>query len=252
MDLQSIRALKLPEEGLTFNLAGQAGWGSIEDGTDKRFDGLLGVQIQRSARHVAGRLLSAIARRRASFQSAELDLVDEFSGWINPGNRASGNLNGDADATDEFLIPMGWNTYVNSRQFDRERLGLAYNLDFAISDTMELVADVFYNDMDEGQHGQQLFVNGNFGGRQVFRPYTVGTGQPSVLDSFDTEGLASRDNFVTGFTGYTNGLRGGVQSTFRDTEALNTNLELRFGKGEKISGIASLGACRRRARIRRR
>ena len=73
-------------------------------------------------------------------------------------------------------------------QFDRQRLGLAYNLDFAISDTMELVADVFYNDMDEGQHGQQLFVNGNFGGRQVFRPYTVGTGQPSVLDSFDTEG----------------------------------------------------------------
>ena len=94
---------------------------------------------------------------------------------------------------------MGWNTYVNSRQFDRERLGVAYNLDFAISDTMELVADVFYNDMDEGQHGQQLFVNGNFGGRQVFRPYTVGTGQPSVLDSFDTEGLASRDEFRLGF-----------------------------------------------------
>jgi hypothetical protein len=100
---------------------------------------------------------------------------------------------------------------------------------------MELVADVFYNDMDESQHGQQLFVNGNFGGRQVFRPYTVDTGQPSVIDSFDTGGLASRANFATSFTGYTNGLRGGVQSVFRETEAVNTNLELRMGKGERYS-----------------
>ena len=30
----------------------------------------------------------------SSFQCAELDLVDEFSGWINPGNLPSGNLNG--------------------------------------------------------------------------------------------------------------------------------------------------------------
>ena len=235
MDLQSIRSLNLPKDGLTFNLAGQAGFGSIEDGTDTRFDGLLAYKFSERL----GMSLSASfsdSTSASSFQSAELDLVDEFSGWINPGNQPSGNLNGDSDASDEFLIPMGWNTYVNSRQFERERLGVAYNLDFAISDTMELVADVFYNDMDEGQHGQQLFVNGNFGGRQVFRPYTVATGQPSVLNSFDTQDLASRDNFVTAFTGYTNGLRGGVQSTFRDTQALNTNLEFRFGKGEKASG----------------
>jgi len=235
MDLQSIRALKLPNDGLTASLAGQAGWGSIEDGTDARFDGLLAYKFSDRL----GMSLAASygeSTSASSFQSAELDLVDEFSGWINPGNLPSGNLNADADATDEFLIPMGWNTYVNSRQFERERLGLSYNLDFQISDTMELVADVFYNQMDEGQHGQQLFVNGNFGGRQVFRPYTVGTGQPSVLNSFDTEDLASRDNFVTAFAGYTNGLRGGVQSTFRDTEALNTNLELRFGQGGKSTG----------------
>jgi iron complex outermembrane receptor protein len=235
MDLQSVRALKLPNEGLTLNLSGQAGFGSIADGTDKKGEGLLGYKFsERLAMSLSASYSDSTSA--SSFQSAELDLVDEFSTWINPGNQASGNLNGDSDATDEFLIPMGWNTYVNSRQFERKRTGLGYNLDFAISDTMELVADVFYNEMDEGQHGQQLFVNGNFGGRQVFRPYTVATGQPSVLDSFDTDGLASRANFVTGFTGYTNGLRGGVQSTFRDTQALNTNLEFRFGKGERSSG----------------
>jgi len=235
MDLQSIRALNLPEEGLTASVAGQASWGSIEDGTDKRFDGLLAYKFN-------DRLAMALtaswsdSASASSFQSAELDLVDEFSGWINPGNVPGGNLNGDGDASDEFLIPMGWNTYVNSRQYDRERLGVAYNFDMQISDTMEFIVDAFYNEMNEDQHGQQLFVNGNFGGRQVFAPYTQGTGQPSVLASFDTEDLASRGNFVTGFTGYTNGLRGGVQSTFRDTKALNTNVEFRFGKGEKFSG----------------
>ncbi len=234
MDLQSVRALKLPEEGLTLNLSGQAGFGSIADGTDTKGEGLVGFKFSdRLAMSLAASYSEST--NASSFQSAELDLVDEFSTWINPGDVASGDINGDGDTADEFLIPMGWNTFVNSRQYDRERMGLAYNLDFAISDTMELVADVFYNQMDEGQHGQQLFVNGNFGGRQVFRPYTVDTGNPSVTGFFGTGGLASRPNFVTDFTGYTNGLRGGVQSVFRDTEALNTNLELRFGTG-KFSG----------------
>jgi TonB-dependent receptor len=235
MDLQSIRALKLPEDGFNASLAGQASWGSIADGTDKRFDGLLGYKFND---RIAMALTASWSDSgsASSFQGAELDLVDEFSGWINPGNVPAGDLNGDGDASDEFLIPMGWNTYVNSRQFDRERLGVAYNFNMQISDSMELIADAFYNEMNEDQHGQQLFVNGNFGGRQVFAPYTQSTGDPSVLSSFDTDGLTSRANFVTGFTGLTNGLRGGVQSTFRDTEALNTNLELRFGKGEKFSG----------------
>src|SRR5688572_3739836 len=106
MDLQSVRALKLPEDGLTASLAGQASWGSIEDGTDKRFDGLLGYKF---SDRVAMALTASWSdsASASSFQSAELDLVDEFSGWINPGNVPAGNLNGDGDATDEFLIPMG-------------------------------------------------------------------------------------------------------------------------------------------------
>jgi iron complex outermembrane receptor protein len=234
MDLKSIRALQLPGEGFTANLTAQAGWGSIVDGVDKKADGLVGYKFSdRLAMSLAASFSDSDSA--STFQSAELDLVDEFSGWINPGNLPSGNLNGDGDTTDEFLIPNGWNTSVNSRTYERERLGLAYNFDFELSDSIGLVADVFYNDMEEAQHGQQLFVNGNFGGRQVFRPYTVATGDPSVLDSFDTDGLASRANFATSFVGYTNGLRGGVQSVFRETTALNTNLELRLGKGERFS-----------------
>ena len=155
----------------------------------------------------------------SSYQDAELDFVDEFSGWIcedptvrmrtrAPDPQACGDLNGDGDANDEFVIPDGWNTFVNSREFERERLGLAYNFNAQISDSMEIVADVFYNTMDEGQHGQQLFVNGNFGGRSMFpglsfnsaasggpHPrYPNATGAASILDSIVTneDGIASR------------------------------------------------------------
>jgi iron complex outermembrane receptor protein len=260
LDLQSVRSLKLPDDGLTLNLAGQAGWGSIADGTDTKADGLIGYKFNdRVAMSLAASWSESTSA--SSFQSAEFDLVDEFSGWIcqrpdgpdagtDPDPQACGDLNGDGDANDEFIIPDGWNTYVNSRQYERERLGLAYNFDMQISDSMELVADVFYNTMDEGQHGQQLFVNGNFGGRMMFPGlsfdnagaqgpdprFAWATRAPSVLDSFLTDGLTNRQSFATDYSGLTNGLRGGVQSTFRDTEALNTNLELRFGKGSAFSG----------------
>jgi len=272
MDLQSVRSLRL-DEGATLALSGQAGFGSIADGTDTRFDGLLGYKWgDRIAMSLSGSWSDSTSA--SSFQQSEFDLIDEFSGWIcevpdsataqGPANDANndadpqpcGDVTGDGDRSDEFVVPIGWNTFVNSRQFERERLGLAYNFNMQLSDTMELVADVFYNQMDEGQHGQQLFVNGNFGGRFMFPgqsfsaaqgPY-AGTGfadprfanstpgSASILEWIETDGLANRQAFATSYTGLTNGLRGGVQSTFRDTEALNTNLELRFGAGNKFSG----------------
>src|SRR5690349_20415925 len=45
LDLQSIRALKLPEDGLTLAGNAQAGWGSIADGTDTKFGGLIGYKF---------------------------------------------------------------------------------------------------------------------------------------------------------------------------------------------------------------
>jgi TonB-dependent receptor len=233
IDLQSARALKM-KDGLTLTSSAQGSWGSIVDGTDKKYEGFVGYKWNdRIGMSLAASYNDSISA--SSFQSTEFDLADEFSTWIN-GGVASGDINGDGNTTEEFVVPIGWNTFVNSRQFDRQRLGLAYNFNAEVSDSVELIADVFYNNMDEHQNGQQLFVNGNFGGRQIFYPYTAATGDPSVVDSFPTDGLISRANVATDITGYTNGLRGGVQSTFRDTDALNTNLELRFGKGEKFSG----------------
>src|SRR5690606_4096176 len=43
LDLQSIRALNL-DEGMTLNASVQAGWGSMVDGTDEKYEALLGYK----------------------------------------------------------------------------------------------------------------------------------------------------------------------------------------------------------------
>jgi TonB-dependent receptor len=245
LDLQSIRALKL-EDGFTLSGSAQAGWGSIVDGTDKKFEGVAGFKwSDRVAMSLAASYSDSISA--SSFQQTEFDWTDEFSSWIVPGDlngNGAGTATPPATTGEGYVVPNGWNSFVNSREFDRERLGLAYNFNAQLSDRFELIADVFYNDMDEHQHGQQLFVNGNFGGRNIWGAYTSATGDPSILDVIETNGLITRadggvtysPDIVTSGIGLTNGLRGGVQSTFRDTNAINTNLELRFGGTDDFHG----------------
>ncbi|WP_374552405.1 TonB-dependent receptor [Sphingobium yanoikuyae] len=232
VDLQTIRGLTL-KDGLTANIRGELGFGSMVGGVDKKVDGLIGYKptddIGMSLGFSYGK-----SRLASSFQSVELDLVDEYSTWFTPN---SVDLNGDGDLADDFLIPNGWNTYVNSRETNRERFGLAYNFNARLNDQLELVADVLYNSMDEKAFGQQLFVNGNFGGRSSLPAYSQATGLPSVLSSVDISDLTEyRHNLVTSFNGLTNGLRAGVQSNLRKTEAINTNLELRFKNDDGFSG----------------
>lgn len=232
IDLQTLRALKL-KEGLSVNLRGEGSWGSRVGGTDFKADALIGYNFGDS---VAMSLSATYGQSTSSssFQSIELDLVDEFSTWFSPN---SVDLNGDGDRNDEFLIPNGWNTYVNSFETERDRLGLAYNFNARLSDQFELIGDVMYTRMDEASHGQQLFVNGNFGGRGALPAYSSQAGNPaSVVDAFDVSDITSRQQAVTSFRALTNGLRGGVQTNLRETNALNTNLELRFKGDGGFSG----------------
>ncbi|KAK0349886.1 hypothetical protein LTR94_031265, partial [Friedmanniomyces endolithicus] len=136
VDLQTIRGLTL-KDGLTANIRGELGFGSMVGGVDKKIDGLIGYKptddIGMSLGFSYGK-----SRLASSFQSVELDLVDEYSTWFTPN---SVDLNGDGDLADDFLIPNGWNTYVNSRETNRERFGLAYNFNARLNDQLELVAD---------------------------------------------------------------------------------------------------------------
>jgi TonB-dependent receptor len=239
IDLQTLRALTL-KDGFTFNARAEAGRGSLVDGTDWRIEGLAGYNWgDRIAMGLSASYSDSTSA--SSFQSIEPDYVDEYSTWF---GTPAGDLNGDGDTNDQYIIPMGWNTFVNSRQFERKRLGVAYNFNAQLSDAFSVVGDVFYTKMDERQHGQQLFVNGNFGGRNSLLEFSNRAGRPpSVVNSIefndvDVGGNGSFTNqyLVTEFNGLTNGLRGGVQSVFRETDSLNTNLELRYNPGGRFKG----------------
>lgn len=232
IDLRTTRALRL-KPGLSGGASAQASYGSFVDGADTRFDGTVGYNWDRKYAMSLG-LSFSDSTSAGSQQFVDPDLVDEYSTWIaNPTH----NLNGDSDKSDDYIAPVGWNTNVNSRQFDRKRIGVAYNFNANLSDGFELVADVIYNQAEEAQHGQQLFINGNFGGRTSITSWAAANPGKAAITGF---GVASdqtyRGFYATSFNGLTNGLRAGVQSTYRDTDALNTNVELRYDNGGKFSG----------------
>ncbi|EGF91103.1 tonB-dependent receptor family protein [Asticcacaulis biprosthecium C19] len=232
IDLRTTRALKL-KNGLTGGVSAQASYGSFLDGADTRVDATVGYNWDKRFAMSLGVSLND-STSAGSQQFVDPDLVDEYSTWIaNP----TQNLNGDSDKTDDYIAPIGWNTNVNSRQYDRKRIGVVYNFNANLADGFELIADVVYNKAEEAQHGQQLFVNGNFGGRGSLPAWAAANPGKAAITGF---GVASdqtnRGFYITGLHGLTNGLRAGVQSTYRDTDALNTNLELRYDQGGAFTG----------------
>jgi len=232
IDLRTLRSLTL-DDGFTASGSVRGGWGSIADGVDQSYEGLLGYNFGNG---VAMSLTASYsdATLASSFQETEPDFVDEFSTWICPSG--CGDLNGDGDTVDEFITPIGWNSFVNNREFERERLGLAYNFNAELSDSWEFVADVLYNEMTEIEHGQQLYVNGNFASRGGFGAYTDATGNPSVTAFGDASDQTNRSSRLLAMTAYRTGLRGGVNSFTRETEALNSNFELNYDNGGSLTG----------------
>ncbi|GIU67060.1 TonB-dependent receptor [Candidatus Phycosocius spiralis] len=232
IDLRTTRALKL-KPGFSGSVSAQAGYGSYIDGADTRIDATAGYNWDEKYAMALG-LSFSDSTSAGSQQFVDPDRVDEYSTWIADPTQ---NLNGDADKTDDYIVPVGWNTNVNSRQYDRKRTGVIYNFNANLADGFELVADIVYNQAEEAQHGQQLFINGNFGGRGSLPAWAAANPGKAAITGF---GVASdqtnRGFYVTGFNGLTNGLRAGVQSTYRDTDALNTNLELRYDKGGPFTG----------------
>jgi len=232
IDLRTIRSLTL-DEGLTASGSIQFGDGSIADGIDERYEGLLAYNFGNG---VAMSLSASFGdtKSASAYQGTDGDRTDEFSSWICGSDCR--DINGDGDTNDTFILPIGWNSFVNSREFERERLGLAYNFEAELGDSFKIVADIMYNEMNEIEHGQELFINGNFTPRSGINDYTAATGQPAILSFFDSSSQIDQPFIATEFLGLRSGLRGGVNSNVRETEALNTNLELQFDNGGPFTG----------------
>lgn len=233
IDLRTVRALSL-KEGFSGSLSAQGAEGSFTKKVNDRVDASLGYDWNKKFAMYLGLSYSKSATN-ASEQDTDYDYVDETSSWIS--TPVPVDLNKDGKTVDStgngqsYIIPVGWNSFVKSDQYDRRRLGAVYNFDAHIADGFELIGDVVYNNMKEVQNGEQLFINGNFGGRGSLRAYGPG----SVAGYGVASDQTNRDFYVTSLSGLSNGLRAGVQSVYRNTNALNTNLELKFDKGGPLT-----------------
>jgi len=239
VDIRTRRALEL-EEGLTATGSIQGRYGSITKDADFAVEGLVGKNWNdQTAMSLSGSYSDS--SNASPFQNigSDPDYVDEFNTWVCNGG-ACGDLNGDGDDRDFYLTPIGWNSTVNNREFERKRLGLAYNFNHQINDAWEVTADAIYNEMEERQNGQQVFINGGFANRSGFGPGN-GSSVGGLIDASDFVGRWHPDgdvpiNWITEATFDRTGFRAGVESVLRDTKALNTNLEFEYDNGGSFTG----------------
>lgn len=230
VDLRTQSALELPK-GYSGSVRLLASQGSITDSTDPELSGLLGWNHE-------GRLAMSLA---ASYSEAALAnnrgrLRTDRAGETWECGGTCQDLDGNGDVAGDFFNPMNWQSpEFSSTQIERERLGLAYNFNLAVSDALELSANVFYTQMDEVSAGQFIYLGNQIGGRAGFHEYVRVTGEPAFIRTGDGS-LGGQPYYATDLRTMAQGLRGGVIGTYRDSSALNTNLELAYDNGGPFTG----------------
>lgn len=207
VDLLTRRSLTL-DEGWTAVGRAQLANGSITEENDPEINGLIGFN---SDNNYAMSLGFSYADQNLSAHKTE--------------TRAANQNRGDA------LMMMSWDGPVSTKFVtERERLGLTYNFNAQVSDSVELNIDSFYNTMDEKSAGNMFqfdldTVDWNYGRMEPLGVKSAG----SVP--------ISQGNYATGWRATMNSsLRAGVFSNFRDTSATNNNVELKFDGGGDFTG----------------
>lgn len=206
VDLLTRRSLDL-DGGLTNVVRLQASQGSITEETDPEVSGLIGFNADTYAMSLA----YAYADQTLSANQTQ--------------TRAGVQNRGDA------LMMMSWDGPVSTNFItERERLGLNYNFNAQLSDSLELNIDSFYNSMDEKSAGNMFQFDLDAVGWDYGRMRPEGV--KSAGDVPINEG-----NYATGWTADMNSaLRAGVSSNFRETSALNNSVELKFDAGGDFTG----------------
>lgn len=232
IDILTRRALEL-DEGLSGSVRLQGSRGSITKTTDPEFSGLLGWNFDDK---VAMSLAFSYGDSTLANNQGRLSADRAAESWDCSSSCA--DLDGNGDTNGDFINPMSWNSpEFSSREIERERLGLAYNFNLTVSDSLELNADLFYTEMDEKAAGQFIYLGNQIGGRAGFHEYTLVTGQPAIVNPGDGS-LGGQPFYATEMNTMVSGFRGGVLGDYRDSSALNTSIELKYDNGGAFSGSA--------------
>ncbi|UZJ44702.1 TonB-dependent receptor [Marinimicrobium sp. C6131] len=207
VDLQTRRSLML-DEGVTSVARLQASTGSITETTDPEVNGLIGFNND-------DRYGMSLA-----FAYADQSLASNQT-------QTRAGVQNRADA----LMMMNWDGPVSTNFItERERVGLSYNFNAQLSDSLELNIDSFYNSMDEKSAGNMFQFDLDSVG------WDYGRMQPEGVRSAGDVPVA-QGAYATGWTADMNSaIRAGVSSNFRETSAVNNSVELKFDNGGNFTG----------------
>ena len=231
VDLATPRALSL-DEGFSGSTRLQASQGSLTNSTDPEISGLVGWNWDDTlATSLAVSYSDAtLAGNRGRLRS------DRAGETWECGVGDCQDLDGNGDTAGDFFHTMNWQSpEFSSWELERERLGMAYNFNLAVSDALELNADLFYTDMDEKAAGQFLYLGNQIGGRAGFHEYVRVTGDPAFVRTGDGR-LGGQPFYATDVNTMVEGFRGGVVGNYRESSSLNTNVELAFDNGGAFTG----------------
>jgi iron complex outermembrane receptor protein len=230
IDILTRRSLDLAE-GFSGSVRAQVASGSVTKETDPELSGLIGWNFNDTA---AMSLAFSYGETTLAEHRGRLRADRAADSWDCSSSCA--DLDGNGSASGDYINPMAWNSpEFSSREIERERLGLAYNFNLAVSDALELNADIFYTDMDEKASGQFIYLGNQMGGRAGFHEYTLVTGNPSMVTTGDGS-LGGQPFYATEMNTMVSGFRGGVLGDYRESSALNTNIELNYDAGGAFTG----------------
>jgi iron complex outermembrane receptor protein len=234
IDMLTKRSLKL-DDGLTLAGNAKVSKGSLSESTDPDINGLIGWKFDDK---IATSLALSYSDSTLADNRGVLDPDRAVeSSWGCPNNTCQ-DLDGDGKLNSEILQGASWDSGIQSRETERKRLGLVYNFNMMVSDALELNADVMYNDMEEKSAGQFVYLT-NGSDRSAFHSYQATTGKPAFpAGSLHSAKEAGQTAYATEFNTYISGLRAGVIGDYRDADALNTNLELKYDNGGAFTGSA--------------
>jgi len=230
VDLQTRRSLKL-DDGLTLAGNVKGSKGNISKTNDYDINGVIGWNFDN---RIATSLALSYSDSTNSNHRAtnDGDRAAEAS-WACPSSGCK-DLDGDGKLTSEIITgSANWANGYNTRETNRERLGAVYNFNMVLNDAFELNADIMYNQMDEKAAGQNVLLTNGTG-----RDQSHNAANPFPASGLHDASLLQQTHYATEYNTMVNGLRAGVQGIWRDTDALNTNIELKYDNGDAFTGSA--------------
>jgi iron complex outermembrane receptor protein len=231
IDLQARRPFDL-DAGWTFAGAAEASQGNYtDDETGHKLSGFAGFNNGDNF----GTLWS-VSSSKATLANYRYGMYSD--GWFRgynedgswPGRDTSTDLTGDGDINDAVFGTIDYG--VTNRIAERERLGVSGTVQFQASDRVELLADVFYTKMEQGDYVNGLIADNAWSSYDWVYP-----DQDTMVNRGPAVGGNGKDFYTSSVTNL-EALRvlAKSETQMSDRESLNLKLQAKIEVNDNLSG----------------